>query len=149
MGLRAYCGCEKILQDLKIHKKKEQRTLVLHKSSLFKAVSEPGGYSTSCAISRPHPDIIPQTPSGFTCVGHHIHEPWLRQFPSSCHTRHFQTAPRFPFYKVYKGSILIVASCQSPKSCIKPQSPFPTPSNAASVSDFTYHNWSLKDKKWQ
>lgn len=35
------------------------------------------------------------------------------------------------------------------ESCIKLQSPFPTPSNAASVADFTYNNWSLKDKKWQ
>lgn len=35
------------------------------------------------------------------------------------------------------------------KSCVKPQSPFPTPSNTAPVPDFTCNNWSLKDKKRQ
>lgn len=114
-------------------------------------------YRTRSTPSRHHPSqpfqiYIYRTSYtwNLTQHGNHRHETWLRMFPSGHHTGHFQIAPRYPFYKAslpmtHPDFCILLGS----KSCVKPQSPFPTPSNTAPVPDFTCNNWSLKDKKWQ
>lgn len=111
------------------------------------------------SISAPHPDITLHSPSKFTSMGHDIDETWLRMeipylrpdsgcFPVATICAIFKLSPRFHSIRLpmtHPDFCILLGS----KSYVKPQSPFPTPSNTAPVPDFTCNNWSLKDKKRQ